>query len=115
MLNAWLSMLTKGRGLKDPRPMEAGHKRMKTVREVHGPDAAPFTREKYDGELTFDRLAGSSFNRPEDPQRRDQLLRHGQADHADDRRGRQGPGQEDGDDHERAVQPRDPGGAEQRA
>ena len=56
LVNAGLTLVTGGRGFTDHMPVVPGHERMKTVREVHGPDAAPFARMSYDGKLTFDRL-----------------------------------------------------------
>ncbi|MHC4473839.1 MAG: electron transfer flavoprotein-ubiquinone oxidoreductase, partial [Planctomycetota bacterium] len=57
LMNAWFSLKTKGHGLKDPRPTEAGHTRIRKVAEYHGAGAKPFARFKPDGELTFDRLS----------------------------------------------------------
>jgi len=57
MLNAGLALFTGGRGLTDGMSVRPGHARMRTVEEVHGPDAKPFEREKPDGKLTFDRLS----------------------------------------------------------
>jgi electron-transferring-flavoprotein dehydrogenase len=60
LMNAGLGLITggKGFGVKERLTMEPGHERIRTVAEHHGPSAPPFTRMKFDGELTFDRLSG---------------------------------------------------------
>jgi electron-transferring-flavoprotein dehydrogenase len=57
MFNAGVSMLTGGRDwmLRDRAPNQAGHERMRPLREVH-PQGKPLP-EKFDGTLTFDKLA----------------------------------------------------------
>ncbi len=60
LLNAWLGLLTGGRGfgVKDRMKMEPGHERIEKVAAFHGPSAKPYERIRFDGELTFDRLSG---------------------------------------------------------
>jgi electron-transferring-flavoprotein dehydrogenase len=58
LVNAGITLLTGGRGFSDGMRMEAGHSRMRTLVEQYGENPPPFTRRKFDGELTFDRLSG---------------------------------------------------------
>jgi electron-transferring-flavoprotein dehydrogenase len=57
MFNVGVGMVTGGRDwmLRDRAPGKAGHERMRKLREVH-PNGKP-PRPKYDGQLTYDRLA----------------------------------------------------------
>jgi electron-transferring-flavoprotein dehydrogenase len=53
MLHAGMQFVSGGRGLSDPFPIKAGHTLMKSIQEY--PDEVP--AEKYDGEVTFDKLS----------------------------------------------------------
>ncbi len=56
LFHSALQMITGGRGLKDPLPVEPGHARMRMLTAEYGATPPPDIEPKYDNLLTFDKL-----------------------------------------------------------
>jgi len=57
--HAGLQFLTGGRGLRDPFPIEAGHTRMRPIKEC---PAAVLDSDEFDGKYTFDRISSLYYS-----------------------------------------------------
>jgi electron-transferring-flavoprotein dehydrogenase len=56
MLHSAAQFLSRGRGISDPVPTQAGHTRMKMLNEYFGKNEADCPSMKFDGKRTFDKL-----------------------------------------------------------
>ncbi len=62
IIHTGLQFLTRGRGVRDPFPIMAGHRRMKRLEEYPEADDGQRSRARFDSRLTFDKLTDVYFS-----------------------------------------------------